>query len=117
MVVSLKYSVSRVVEILKSVRNQQLNERITHVFSKAFLGGGEVWNEDYSHLQLASTRPPFNSMCGTKAMRRRVKRSLNCKEPILQWHGPSSADCRVRDGLAVHAFLIIENICVIILMV
>jgi len=31
-------------------------------------------------LRWASTRPRFGTMCGTKASRRRVKRSLNCKE-------------------------------------
>ena len=43
--VAQKSEVSKIVSILKSVRNEQLNEKNQHVFNGEFLDWGEVWNQ------------------------------------------------------------------------
>lgn len=80
MVIPPKYAVSTVLETLKSVTSRRLKEKFPHVLSKVYWDGGGGWARGFLLPRLASTRPPSGSMCGTRASRRRGKRSLNCKE-------------------------------------
>ena len=81
MVIPLKYAVSRVVETLKNVTSRQLQEKFPHVLSKVYWMVAESGHEGFSPPRWASTRPRIGTMSSTKASSRRVKRSLNCKEP------------------------------------
>lgn len=62
-------------------RHQSAAEReIPEHVAQSVLGLWRDGHEGFSPPRWASTKRPFGSMCGTRASRRRVKRSLNCEE-------------------------------------
>jgi len=80
MVIPLKYAVSRGVEALKGVTSWRLKEKFHTCCTECNGMVAACGHEDFSRPRWASTKPRFGIMSGTKASRRRVKRSLKCKE-------------------------------------
>jgi hypothetical protein len=81
-VVAQKSEVSKIVSILKSVRSEQLNEKISTCSTGSFLMVGKFGIE----LCASTVRiheALFDSMSGSKARRRRIERNLNCRDVAI----------------------------------
>jgi len=79
-VISPKYSVSRVVETMKSVTSRRLREKFPQFLRKIYWDDGGIWARDFLFLRLALMSLRYENTCGIKESRTRVKRSLNYRK-------------------------------------
>lgn len=76
--VAQKSVISKIVSILKSVRNEQLNEKISTCSTGSFLIGEKFGISLFTYTGRIH-EALFDSMCGAKARRRRIECNLNCR--------------------------------------
>lgn len=88
MVIPLKYAVSRMMEDLKCVTSRLLTEKFPYMVCKVYWDRVGVWARGLFASTVGINEATIRHMPRTKASRRRVKRSLNCKEtsPGRAWY-------------------------------